>query len=233
MSVQSPGSSLASRLPEDWQTELTGELRRPYFGELEAFLAEERRQFAVYPPEQDVFNAFRHCPYDRTRVLILGQDPYHDAGQAHGLCFSVRSGTLPPSLVNILRELHDDVGCPIPNNGFLMPWADQGVLLLNAVLTVRAHAPNSHKNRGWETFTDAVIRKVSEKRSPVVFVLWGTYARKKRALIDSARHAVVLSAHPSPLSARSGFFGSRPFSKINAALRSWGAREIDWRLPDL
>jgi uracil-DNA glycosylase len=167
------------------------------------------------------------------RVLILGQDPYHDEGQAHGLCFSVRPGVpKPPSLNNILRELSDDIGCSTPNNGCLLPWARQGVLLLNAVLTVRAHEPNSHKNRGWERFTDAIIQAVSDNPSPVVFVLWGAYAQKKIELIDASRHSVVQSVHPSPLSARRGFFGSRPFSAVNEALQASGGSIIDWRLPD-
>ncbi|MCA1596503.1 MAG: uracil-DNA glycosylase [Chloroflexi bacterium] len=166
--------------------------------------------------------------------LILGQDPYHDVNQAHGLAFSVRRGVRPPpSLVNIFRELQSDFGCRIPNNGFLAPWAEQGVLLLNAVLTVRAHSPNSHKGHGWETFTDSVIRQVNEKESPVVFVLWGGYARKKAALVDTGRHFIVESAHPSPLSAHNGFFGSRPFSQVNAALEKAGESPIDWQIPDL
>ena len=167
-------------------------------------------------------------------MLLLGQDPYHDTGQAHGLCFSVRPGVPPPpSLVNIFKEMKSDVGCRIPNNGYLVSWAQQGVLMLNAVLTVRAHQANSHKGKGWETFTDAVIRTVSAGPEPVVFVLWGGYAQKKLALIDAARHTVVQSAHPSPLSARNGFFGSRPFSQINAALEKAGTPPIDWQIPDI
>jgi uracil-DNA glycosylase len=167
-------------------------------------------------------------------VLILGQDPYHEVGQAHGLCFSVRPEVaIPPSLQNIYKELHDDLGCSIPNNGYLTSWAEQGVLLLNAVLTVRAHQANSHQGKGWENFTDAIIRAVNDKPDRVVFVLWGAYARKKKPLIDTSRHAVIESAHPSPLSAANGFFGSRPFSKINAALREAGKPEIDWQIPDL
>jgi uracil-DNA glycosylase len=166
--------------------------------------------------------------------MILGQDPYHDDNQAHGLAFSVRPGIKPPpSLVNIYKELRSDVGFRIPNNGCLVPWTQQGVLLLNAVLTVRAHQPASHKGKGWETFTDAVLRKVNEKDSPVVFVLWGAYAQKKLSLIDTTRHTVVQSVHPSPLSARNGFFGSKPFSQINAALQAARKPPIDWQLPDL
>jgi uracil-DNA glycosylase len=167
-------------------------------------------------------------------VLILGQDPYHDDNQAHGLCFSVRPGIKPPpSLKNIFHELHDDVGFRIPNNGYLVPWAKQGILLLNAVLTVRAHQANSHKGKGWEVFTDAIIEKVAAKKDPVIFVLWGSYAQKKNQLVDTARHIIISSAHPSPLSARRGFFGSRPFSQINKALQDNGNKPIDWQLPDI
>jgi uracil-DNA glycosylase len=181
-----------------------------------------------------MFSALRLTPYENVNVLLLGQDPYHDDNQAHGLCFSVRPGIKPPpSLINIFKELRDDIGFRIPNNGYLVPWAKQGILLLNAVLTVRAHSPNSHKNHGWETFTDAIIRAVSAKESPVVFVLWGGYAQKKRNLIDISRHTIIQSVHPSPLSARNGFFGSKPFSAINKALREANKPEINWQLPDL
>ena len=200
---------------------------------LPASSADERRAHSVFPPDAEVFHALEATPYEDVNVLLLGQDPYHDDGQAHGLCFSVRPGIKPPpSLVNIYKELQADVGFRIPNNGYLEPWARQGVLMLNAVLTVRAHTPNSHKDRGWETFTDAVIRKVNEKSDPVVFVLWGGYAQKKVKLVDTSRHTVIQSAHPSPLSARNGFFGSRPFSAINEALRRAGKPAIDWQLPD-
>ena len=221
-------------LPASWQPALGEELSKPYFQQLQQFVADERRQHTVFPPDEDVFNALRYTPYDQVRVFLLGQDPYHDDGQAHGLAFSVRPGVKPPpSLVNIFKELRDDVGCRVSNNGYLVPWAEQGVLLLNAVLTVRAHTPNSHKNRGWETFTDAVLRAVNAKPDPVVFVLWGGYAQKKLSLIDTARHTVLQSAHPSPLSARSGFFGSKPFTAINEALKATGKPEIDWQIPDL
>lgn len=221
-------------LPTSWHAHLADELEKPYFQKLRQFVDEERQHYSVFPPEQDVFSSFKLAPYDQVNVLLLGQDPYHDDNQAHGLCFSVRPGIKPPpSLMNMFKELREDVGFRIPNNGYLVPWAEQGMLMLNAVLTVRAHAANSHKNRGWETFTDAVIRKVNEKEDPVVFVLWGGYAQKKLALIDTSRHTVVQSAHPSPLSARSGFFGSKPFSKINQALRAAGKPEIDWQLPDV
>lgn len=218
-------------LPPAWHPVLAAELEQPYFRQLADFVAAERRDHNVFPTPENVYNALAHTPFDRVAVLLLGQDPYHDIGQAHGLCFSVQPGTRPPpSLVNIFKELRDDLGIPVPKEGCLTKWADQGVLLLNAVLTVRAHEPNSHKNKGWEKFTDAVIRKVNDKPDPVVFVLWGGYAQKKAKLIDPTRHTVIQSAHPSPLSAHNGFFGSKPFSQINAALRAAGKPEIDWSL---
>ncbi|WP_438021884.1 uracil-DNA glycosylase [Sorangium sp. So ce233] len=222
-------------LPASWQAVLAGELDQPYFQRLTRFLEEERKAHRVFPAEEDVFAALRLTPYERVRVLLLGQDPYHDEGQAHGLCFSVRPGVPPPpSLANMYKEALVDVpGFTIPGHGCLTAWASQGVLLLNTVLTVRAHTPNSHKNQGWETFTDAVIRKVNDRPDGVVFVLWGGHAQKKAKLIDARRHTIIKAAHPSPLSARSGFFGSKPFSSINAALRARGAEEIDWRLPEL
>ena len=221
-------------LPSSWHSLLAQELEQPYFQVLQRFVDAEREQYSVFPPEQDVFNALKLTPYEDVNVLLLGQDPYHDDNQAHGLCFSVRPGIKPPpSLINMFKELHTDVGFRIPNNGYLVPWAQQGILMLNAVLTVRAHTPNSHKNRGWEVFTDAIIRRVNAKETPVVFVLWGAYAQKKISLIDTTRHTVVQSVHPSPLSARNGFFGSKPFSKINQALKEAGKPEIDWQLPNL
>jgi uracil-DNA glycosylase len=221
-------------LPTSWQPILTEETDKPYYHKLQTFLAEERLTHTVFPPEPEVFTALATTPYERVSVLLLGQDPYHDDNQAHGLCFSVRPGVaIPPSLVNIFKELRDDLGCRIPNNGYLLHWAEQGILMLNAVLTVRAHEPNSHKNKGWEQFTDTIIRRVSAKSDRVIFVLWGGYAGKKLALIDTGRHAVIQSAHPSPLSARNGFFGSRPFSRINAELRAAGKPEIDWQIPNL
>ena len=221
-------------LPASWQPTLADEIAQPYYQQLQEFVAAERAKHTVFPPEQDVFNALKLTPYEQVGVLLLGQDPYHDDNQAHGLCFSVRPGiTAPPSLVNIYKELKSDVGFRIPNNGYLVRWAEQGILMLNAVLTVRAHEPNSHKNKGWEKFTDAVIRQVNAKPDRVVFVLWGGYAQKKLQLIDTDRHVVIQSAHPSPLSARNGFFGSRPFSRINAALRAAGKPEIDWQIPDV
>lgn len=217
-----------------WRPVLIEEVRKPYFRDLQKFVAEQRLERTIFPPEGEVFAALHLTPYDKVSVLILGQDPYHDDDQAHGLCFSVRPGVAtPPSLLNIFKELQSDLGCKIPNNGYLTHWAEQGVLLLNTAQTVQAHQANSHKDKGWETFTDAVIKVVNAKTDPVVFVLWGANARKKISLIDQTRHVVIESAHPSPLSAYRGFFGSRPFSRINAALRANGKTEIDWQIPDL
>jgi uracil-DNA glycosylase len=221
-------------IPKAWRAHLAEETEKPYWAKLRAFVDRERRTHEVYPPEEEVFSALELTPYERVKVLILGQDPYHGPGQAHGLAFSVRPGVAPPpSLRNIFRELGDETGCPVPANGSLVPWAEQGVLLLNAVLTVRRGQPNSHARRGWEAFTDAVIRAVSEKRERVVFVLWGGYAAKKEELIDTGRHRVVKSVHPSPLSAKRGFFGSRPFTQANAALEEAGVAPVRWCLPDL
>lgn len=221
-------------IPQSWQSVLAEEIEKPYFGNLSQFVDDERRNHTVFPPEDKVFSALELTPYEQVNVLLLGQDPYHDDNQAHGLCFSVLPGIKPPpSLVNIYNELQSDVNFRRPNNGYLVSWAQQGILMLNAVLTVRAHSPNSHNNKGWETFTDAIIRQVNAKESPVVFVLWGGYAQKKLSLIDTNRHTVIQSAHPSPLSARNGFFGSKPFSAINRALQTAGKSEIDWQIPDL
>lgn len=223
---------MSLQLPKDWSRVLADQLSADYFRELQQFVATQRASHHVFPPADKVFAAFKATPYEQVRVLLLGQDPYHDHGQAHGLCFSVPSGVKPPpSLVNIFKELHADVGCPVPDHGCLEAWARQGVLLLNTVLTVRAHEPNSHRKRGWETFTDAVIRAVNDKTSPVIFLLWGRSAQQKAKLVDLERHAIVQSTHPSPLSANRGFFGSRPFSKVNRELASRGQAEIDWHLP--
>ena len=220
-------------IPENWLREIGAEIEEPYFQSLSRFVDDERGRYVVYPPEADGFNALKFTPYGETRVVLLGQDPYHEPGQAHGLCFSVLPGVpLPPSLRNIFVELRNDLGCPMPNNGYLVPWARQGVLLLNTVLTVRAHAPNSHRGRGWERFTDAIISAVNAKENPVVFVLWGVSAQRKAGLVNATRHSIIRAAHPSPLSARNGFFGSHPFSAVNAALRVAGSPEIDWRIPD-
>jgi uracil-DNA glycosylase len=220
-------------LPASWQGPLGEELGKPYFKELTEFVEEERARGPVFPPREEVFAALEATPYDRVKVLILGQDPYHGKGQGHGLCFSVRPGVkTPPSLRNIYKEMHSELGLPIPDNGYLMPWAQQGVLLLNAVLTVREGEANSHKGKGWETFTDAVIRAVDARPDPAVFVLWGNYAKKKLPLIDTERHVVVQGAHPSPLSAKK-FYGSRPFTQINEAVAAQGHTPIDWRIPDL
>jgi uracil-DNA glycosylase len=216
----------------DWNPILRTELDAPYFAELRAFVKDERSRHEVFPPPHEEFAALHLTPYADVKVLILGQDPYHGPGQAHGLCFSVRDGVrLPPSLVNIYKELHDDLGVPTPTTGNLEPWARQGVLLLNATLTVRAHQAASHQGKGWERFTDAVIAAANAKPERVVFVLWGASARKKKALVDRSRHVVIESPHPSPLSAHNGFFGSRPFSRANEALEEAGRGPVDWRLP--
>lgn len=221
-------------ISNSWQQVLSAEFEQPYFQKLQDFISTERQTQTILPSDADVFSAFELTPYENVKVLILGQDPYHDDNQAHGLCFSVKPGIkTPPSLVNIYKELHTDIGFNIPKHGYLVNWAEQGILMLNAVLTVRSHTPNSHKDKGWETFTDAIISKVSEKTDPVIFVLWGAYAQKKLKLIDTTKHLVIQSAHPSPLSARNGFFGSKPFSAINTALESFGQPPINWQLPDL
>lgn len=220
-------------LPQSWQDAVGDELNKLYFKELAEFVEEERSRGPVYPTRGEVFSALHATPYERVKVLILGQDPYHGEGQGHGLCFSVRPGVrTPPSLRNVFKEMREELGHPVPDNGSLIPWAEQGVLLLNAVLTVRAGEANSHKGKGWETFTDAIIQAVAERPDPVVFVLWGNYAKKKLRLIDQDRHLVVQGAHPSPLSARK-FFGSKPFTQINEAVRAQGHEPIDWRIPDL
>lgn len=216
----------------DWNPLLRDQFDQPYWQELQAFVREERQRHTVYPPHDEVFAALHLTPYAAVKVFILGQDPYHGPNQAHGLCFSVREGVdQPPSLQNILAELESDIGCPRPDHGNLEHWARQGVLLLNATLTVRAHQAASHQRKGWETFTDRVIEIVSGKPDRVVFILWGASARKKKALIDTSRHTVIESAHPSPLSASKGFFGSRPFSRANEALVAAGRDPIDWCLP--
>ncbi len=217
----------------DWNPLLRGEFELDYWSELQAFVASERRDHLVYPPADEVFAALHLTSHTDTKVMILGQDPYHGPRQAHGLCFSVRRGVrVPPSLHNVHRELADDLGAPAPTHGSLDKWARQGVLLLNATLTVRAGRAGSHQGHGWETFTDQVIRTVNDKQQPVVFILWGSAARRKKSLIDTSRHTIIESAHPSPLSAHNGFFGTKPFSRANAALLAAGLAPIDWNLAD-
>lgn len=218
----------------DWNPVLRAEFDKPYWHELQSFVHDERTRYDVYPPHDEVFAALRLTPYQEVKVLILGQDPYHGPGQAHGLCFSVRPPVPPPpSLNNVFAELESDLGVSRPNHGSLRHWAEQGVLLLNATLTVRANNAASHQKRGWETFTDQVIRAVNDKQERVVFILWGSSARKKKALIDVSRHAVIESPHPSPLSAHRGFLGSRPFSQANEALEAAARPPVDWAIPDL
>ena len=218
----------------DWDELLKEEMNKPYFNELRSRLAEEYREHTVYPPKEDMFRALEITPYSETKVVILGQDPYHGAGQAEGLSFSVRPGVrIPPSLHNIYKELAADLGAPVPGHGSLVHWASQGVLLLNAVLTVREGQPNSHKGIGWERFTDAVIGKLNERLTPVVFILWGSYAQKKGDFIDIKRHKVLKSTHPSPLAAHRGFLGSRPFSAANEFLEQAGMQPVDWHIPDM
>jgi len=219
------------KIEESWKETLTNEFGSQYFALLKEFLVREKSKYTVYPPGQLIFNAFQLTPFDRVRVVILGQDPYHGPGQAHGLCFSVPRGIeSPPSLVNIFKEIQSDLGIPVPSHGNLEKWARQGVLLLNATLTVRANQPGSHQRQGWENFTHAVIRTLSEKRVGLVFLLWGKFAQEKEALIDINRHYILKAAHPSPFSAYNGFFGCRHFSKTNEILRRHGLEEIDWRI---
>ncbi|MBN2173457.1 MAG: uracil-DNA glycosylase [Bacteroidales bacterium] len=218
-------------IENSWKTMLSGEFDAGYFIELKSFLLEEKKKYRIYPPGSEIFAAFNYTPFDHVRVVILGQDPYHGQGQANGLCFSVRDGVpKPPSLKNILKELNDDLGIPVPTNGNLEKWAHQGVLLLNATLTVRAGQAGSHQNKGWENFTDAAIRKLSDEKENLVFVLWGNYAQAKIDLIDLSKHYIIRSPHPSPFSADRGFFGSKPFSKTNHFLQQKGLGTIDWDL---
>lgn len=217
------------RIDESWKQVLQPEFDKPYFEQLTSFVRSEYARTVIYPPAGQIFNAFDHCPFDKVKVVIIGQDPYHEQGQANGMCFSVAPGVqMPPSLVNIFKEIQSDLGKPFPADGDLTRWADQGVLLLNATLTVQAHYAGSHQRRGWEEFTDAVIRVLSEQRSHLVFILWGAYAQKKGAVIDPTRHLVLKSAHPSPLSAYNGFFGNHHFSLANDYLTQHGLQPIDW-----
>ena len=216
-------------LNNDWDEILSEEFEKPYYKKLRTFLDSEYSSKVIYPPARDIYNALRLTSYKDTKAVILGQDPYHEPGQAQGLAFSVNKGVeIPPSLVNIYKELHDDLGIDIPGHGSLVSWAKQGVLLLNAVLTVRAHQANSHKGKGWEELTDTIIKKLNEKDEPVVFILWGANARSKKQYITNPKHLIIESVHPSPLSAYNGFFGSKPFSKTNDFLRRNGLKEIDW-----
>lgn len=219
------------KISNDWLPVIGKEFEKPYYKALRHELAVAYRTEKIFPEADDIFNAFHYTPYHRVKVLIVGQDPYHNENQAHGLCFSVKPGEpVPPSLQNIYKELHMDLGCSIPNHGYLKKWADQGVLLLNTVLTVRAHQANSHQGKGWETFTDAVIRAVNEMERPVVIFLWGKPAQRKRIMLTNPKHLVIQSAHPSPLSAFRGFFGSRPFSQANNFLVTHGETPIDWQI---
>lgn len=221
-------------ISNDWLNVLGDEFKKPYYKELYQFIKTEYNTKQVFPPAEDIFNAFHLTPLNLVRVVIIGQDPYHNVGQAHGLCFSVKPDVvIPPSLMNIYHELHDDLGCYIPNNGCLVKWAQQGVLLLNTVLTVRAHAANSHQGKGWEEFTNAAIRALNEQNRPVVFILWGRPAQMKKAMLNNPNHLILEAPHPSPLSASRGFFGSRPFSKTNEFLRANGAETIDWQIENI
>lgn len=215
-----------------WKEILHEEFQQEYFLGLKEFLIEEKKHYVVYPSGNQIFAAFNNTPFSQVKVVIIGQDPYHGEGQAHGLCFSVNEGiAYPPSLVNIFKELSSDLGCPYPKSGSLIKWAQQGVLLLNATLTVRAHQAGSHQRKGWETFTNAVIEKVSQQSGHVVFLLWGRYAQQKEKLIDTTKHIILKSGHPSPMSANQGlWFGNRHFSKTNKILKDWGLGEIDWCL---
>ena len=217
------------KIESSWKEKLQGEFDKPYFKTLTDFVRDEYSHYRIYPPGELIFNAFNLCPFDKVKVVLLGQDPYHEPGQAQGLCFSVNDGqTFPPSLVNIFKEIKDDIGTAIPQSGSLVRWAEQGVLLLNATLTVREHQAGSHQNKGWETFTDEVIKILNADKEHVVFMLWGNYAQRKGALIDRSRHLVLTSAHPSPLSAHRGFFGNHHFSLANSFLREHGMSEITW-----
>ena len=218
-------------IQNDWLDALKEEFRQPYYKKLFQTVNEEYRTRQIFPPADDIFNAFHLTLLHEVKVVILGQDPYHGEGQAHGLCFSVRPGVdIPPSLVNIYQELHDDLGCTIPNHGCLTKWAKQGVLLLNTVLTVRAHQANSHKGIGWEEFTDAAIRKLNEQDRPIVFMLWGRPAQAKKSMLHNPKHLILEAPHPSPLSAYRGFFGSRPFSQANRFLEAQGVEPVDWQI---
>ncbi len=221
-------------ISNDWLEPLSAEFKKPYYARLYKTVKEEYNTRQIFPEAKDIFSAFELTPFHQVKVVILGQDPYHNVGQAHGLCFSVKPGVeIPPSLVNIYQELHDDLGCYIPDNGYLTKWAKQGVLLLNTVLTVRAHAANSHRGIGWEEFTDAAIKALDELDQPMVFILWGRPAQNKKAMLHNPKHLILEAPHPSPLSAHRGFFGSRPFSKTNEFLKAHGIEPIDWQIESI
>ncbi len=225
-------SAVNIQIEDSWKAALTEEFEKPYFAEIRRFLQEEKAAGKIiYPPGSLIFNAFNSTPFEKVRVVILGQDPYHGAGQAHGLCFSVQHGVKPPpSLVNIYKELKDDVGFEIPKHGNLQKWTEQGVFLLNAMLTVEANQPASHQKKGWEEFTNAVIQKLSKERNGLIFILWGNFAQQKAVLIDETKHTILKAAHPSPFSAYNGFFGCKHFSKTNEILKARGEVEIDWQV---
>lgn len=221
-------------IDNDWLEPLKPEFSKPYYKDLYNTIKKEYETRQIFPPAANIFNAFSLTPLSKVKVVILGQDPYHNVGQAHGLCFSVKPDVdIPPSLVNIYQELHDDLGCHIPNNGYLVKWAEQGVLMLNTVLTVRAHQANSHRGLGWEQFTDAAIRILNQQDRPIVFILWGRPAQSKKVMLNNPRHLILEAPHPSPLSAYRGFFGSKPFSKTNAFLTANGLEAIDWQIEDV
>ena len=221
-------------ISNDWLPVFQGEFRKPYYKQLDQTVMKEYNTRKIYPAPDDIFNAFQLTPFHKVKAVILGQDPYHGEGQAHGLCFSVKPDVeIPPSLVNIYQELHDDCGCYIPDNGYLTKWAEQGVLLLNTVLTVRAHQANSHRGIGWEEFTDAAIRRLNEEDRPIVFILWGRPAQMKKSMLTNPNHLILEAPHPSPLSAYRGFFGSKPFSKTNEFLVAHGVEPIDWQIENL
>lgn len=223
-----------TKIKNKWLDHIGDEFEKDYYKSLRKFLIEEYNNELIFPRAEDIFNAFHYTDYDDVKVVILGQDPYHNFKQAHGMAFSVLPGTkTPPSLENIFKELHDDLGLKVPNNGNLTKWADQGVLLLNTVLTVRAHQANSHRGRGWEIFTDRVIKSLNDKKDPVVFLLWGRPAQEKRKLITNKNHLILTAPHPSPLSAYRGFFGCKHFSKTNVFLKAHGLKEIDWQIEDI
>ena len=221
-------------LSGEWLEALQGEFKQPYYKKLFQTVIEEYRTYRIFPPADDIFNAFHYTPLGKVKVVIFGQDPYHGENQAHGLCFSVKPGVdIPPSLVNIYKELHDDLGCSIPSHGYLTKWAKQGVLMMNTVLTVRAHQANSHRGIGWEAFTDAAIRVLNEQDRPIVFILWGRPAQMKKSMLTNPKHLILEAPHPSPLSSYRGFFGSRPFSKTNEFLVENGIEAIDWQIDEL